>query len=88
MTPDLKTILRLEVPVIVQVGRRVMPLGDILALGPGAIIELNKSAERELDLLINNKPIGSGLAVKVGENFGLRITDIGSPHQRVEAMGG
>jgi flagellar motor switch protein FliN/FliY len=87
MPTDLKTILKLRVPVIVQVGQRSMPLDDILALGPGAIVELTKSAEEELDLLVNNKQIGRGTAVKVGENFGIRITKIGTPRQRVEALG-
>ena len=84
---DLNTILKLEVPVIVQIGTRMMPLDDIMALGPGAIIELTKSADDELDLLVNNKPIGKGTAVKVSENFGIRLNKIDPPQQRIEAMG-
>ena len=87
MATDLQTVLKLSVPVIVQIGGRRTPLQDVLALGPGAIIELNKSAEDELDLLVNNKPIGRGLPVKVGENFGLQITSIEPPRDRIEAMG-
>ncbi len=87
MSPEVKTILRLSVPVIVQVGHRSLPMGDVLSLGPGAILELNKASDRELDLLVNNKPIGTGVAVKVGENFGIKITSIGSPAQRIAAMG-
>ncbi len=86
MPTDLKTILQLTVPVIVQVGERRLPVDDVLALGPGAILELNKSSDSELSLLVNNKPVASGLAVKVGENFGLRITVIGSARERVEAL--
>ena len=63
-----------------------MPLDDVLALGPGAIFELQKGADDELDLLVNNKPIGRGVAVKVGENFGIRITDIVTKRERAEAM--
>lgn len=87
MATDLKTIMQLTVPVIVRVGERELPLEDVLALGPGAIIDLNKSSEEELDLLINNKPVGNGTAVKIGENFGIRITSIGSARERVAAMG-
>ena len=87
MATDLKTIMQLTVPVIVRVGERDLPLEDVLALGPGAIIDLNKSAGEELDLLINNKSVGSGTAVKIGENFGIRITRIGSARERVAAMG-
>jgi len=88
MSTDVQTILKLRVPIIVQVGERDIPMDDILALGPGAILELNASAEEELTLLVNNKPIGSGVAVKVGENFGLQITSIDSPSERVMALGG
>jgi flagellar motor switch protein FliN/FliY len=48
---------------------------------------MDKSSEEELDLLVKNKTIGKGTAVKVGENFGIRITSIDSPQQRVEALG-
>lgn len=88
MATDLKTICKLEVPVIVQVGEHRMPMEDILAMSPGTILELEKSAEEELTLLINNKPIGQGEAVKVGENFGIRIKQIGSAAERVEAIAG
>ena len=87
MPTDLETILKLSVPVIVQVGERYIPLDDVLALAPGAILEMNKSAESELELLVNNKAIGTGTAVKVGENFGVRISSIESPRELVEAMG-
>lgn len=86
VNPELQTILRLKVPVIVQIGQRKLPMDDILALGPGAIVELNKPSEDELELLVNNKPIGKGVAVKVGENFGIRITTVDSPRERVEAL--
>ncbi|MEX2389955.1 MAG: FliM/FliN family flagellar motor switch protein [Phycisphaeraceae bacterium] len=86
MKPDIQTILKLRVPVIVRIGQRKMSLDDILALGPGAIVELSKSADDELDLLVNNKSTGTGSAVKVGENFGLRLTAIGSPRERIAAL--
>jgi flagellar motor switch protein FliN len=88
MAPRVQTILELQVPVIVQIGGRRMSLEDVLALQPGAILELDKHAEDELALLINNKPIGAGQAVKVGENFGLQVTEIGSARQRIEALAG
>ncbi len=87
MRSDLRAILALEVPVIVRVGERSMSLGEVLGLVPGAIIELPKNAEEELDLLVNNKQIGTGTAAKVGENFGLRITFLGDVRQRIAALG-
>lgn len=86
MSSKLETMLRLRVPVIVRIGQRKMPLDDVLALGPGAIVELAKHADEELDLLVNNKPVGTGAAVKVGENFGIRLRQIGSAKQRIEAL--
>jgi|GEM_PF-574732 len=85
--PNLAQILRLEVPIVVRVGERRMDVSEVLHLVPGAIIELPKGAESELDLLVNNKLIGCGLAVKVGENFGIRLTYIGDLRERIQAMG-
>lgn len=86
--PDrIETIVSLDVPLIVEIGRRRMSVDDVVALGPGAILELNKDAEDELEVLVNNKHVGKGNAVKVGENFGVRITSIGTARERIEAMG-
>ncbi len=88
MPTDFRTILALDVPVIVQIGRRQLPLSDVLNWAPGAIIELPKNADDPLDLHVNNKPVGTGAAVKVGENFGIRINEIADPAERVKALGG
>lgn len=87
MATDVDTILKLSVPVIVTIGDRQMSLEDILSMVPGAIIELDKPSDEPLGIMINNKPIGEGLAVKVGENFGIRVTAVGSAADRVHAMG-
>jgi len=84
---DLKRILQLEVPIIVRLAERMMPLADILALTAGTVIEFEKDADEELELMINNKCIGKGVAVKVGENFGLRVTYIGPVAETIKAMG-
>lgn len=86
MATELSSILRLEVPVIVQLGAKQMRLGEVLALAPGVIIELPKQVDEELDLLINNKAIGRGVAVKVGENFGLRVSWVGDQKARIKAL--
>ena len=87
MPADVTAILKLEVPLIVRLGERHMTVGQVISLVPGVIIELPKNADEELELLVNNKPLGMGTAVKVGENFGIRITHIGDIKSRVEAMG-
>lgn len=88
MPAELEQILKLEVPIIVRLGTQTLAVRDVIALCPGSIIELTKHADDELDLLVNNKQIGNGAAVKVGENFGLRVTYIGDVRSRIEAMGG
>lgn len=85
---ELKRILRLEVPVIVKLAERKLTVAEVMRLGSGAIIEFFKSSEEPLELLVNNKPIGVGEAVKVGENFGLKITQIGDVKQIIRMLGG
>jgi flagellar motor switch protein FliN/FliY len=86
-SPELQRILRLEVPVIVKLAERKLNLSEVMRLGVGAIIEFTKSNDEPLQLLINNKPIGLGEAVKVGENFGLRITQVGDLKQIIQSLG-
>jgi flagellar motor switch protein FliN len=83
---QLSRILRLEVPIIVKLAERKLSVHEVMRLGAGAIIEFLKSSEEPLQLLVNNKAIGLGEAVKVGENFGLRITQIGDVRQIVAAL--
>jgi len=84
---NINRILKLHVPVIVQLAERTMALAAIVNLSSGAILEFEKPFDRELDLMINNQCIGRGHAVKVGENFGLRVNSIGSIRERIEALG-
>ncbi len=88
MPADLYSIFKLEVPLIVVIGTRKMPVKEVMNLAPGAILELPKLADEELEILVNNKPIGMGNAVKVGENFGIRITYVGDLRDRIAALGG
>ncbi len=88
MRRTVESILRLEVPIIVRVGQRRMTLAEASGLAPGSIIELNKNADEQLDLLANNIPIAQGSAVKVGENFGIGIEYVGDLKERIEALGG
>jgi flagellar motor switch protein FliN/FliY len=87
MTQSLDRILSLEVPIIVRLGEARLPVREVIALTPGSIIELGKEATEPLDLLVNNKVVGRGSAVKVGENFGLRVGVIGDAKDRVRALG-
>ena len=86
--PDLDRILKLKVPVIVRLARRKMPVSEIMQMTHGSILEFNQPADTPLQLLVNNQPIGTGEAVKVGEKFGMRVRDIGDVRDRLHAMGG
>ncbi|MCP3905547.1 MAG: flagellar motor switch protein FliN [Planctomycetes bacterium] len=88
MPAELSSILKIEVPLIVQIASRDMPVADVMSLAPGAIIELPKLADEELEIIVSNKQIGVGRAVKVGENFGIRVTYVGDVRERIEALGG
>jgi flagellar motor switch protein FliN/FliY len=87
MPTGLETILSLEVPLIVQIAERVMTVEEVTAMAPGAIIELPKSADDDLEIRVNNKLIGTGSAVKVGENYGIRVRYIGDVGERIDAIG-
>ncbi|RMG97478.1 MAG: flagellar motor switch protein FliN [Deltaproteobacteria bacterium] len=67
-----------DVPVrlSVELGRTEMPLSDIATLGPGAVVELGKSAGESLDIRVNGKLVARGEAVVVGEKYGIRIVEI------------
>ena len=84
---DLRRIMKIEVPFVVVLGQRTLKVHDIMNWVPGSIIELGKEADEDLEIRINNKSVGTGAAVKVGENFGVQLNYIGDPRQRIEAMG-
>lgn len=84
---ELHRILHLTVPVIVKLAERRLTMSEVLRLGTGAIIEFAKANDEPLELLINNKAIALGEAVKVGENFGLRITQIGDVRSVIRSLG-
>ena len=85
---ELQRILRLSVPLIVKLADRKLSVQEVMRLGPGAIIEFSKASDEPLELLANNKPIAVGETVKVGENFGLKITQIGDVKQVIKSLGG
>ncbi len=87
LSPELRKLLNLQVPIIVHLADRNMQMGDIIEWAAGSIIEFSRPSDSELDLVVGNRQVGKGHAVKVGENFGLRITDIGPLEERIRAMG-
>lgn len=82
----LEFILDVTLQVTVEVGRARMTIQDLLQLGQGSVVELEKLAGEPLDIYINGKPVARGEAVIVNEKFGVRLTDIISPEDRVETL--
>ena len=80
--------LLLDVPleVTVEIGRTTLPLKDLLALGAGSVIELAKASDEPLDVLVNGKPVARGEAVMVNDKFGIRLTDVASPSDRIAGL--
>ncbi|MFO7813512.1 MAG: flagellar motor switch protein FliN [Pelovirga sp.] len=81
--------LLLDIPleVAVEVGRSRILVRDLLQLQEGSMIELDKLAGEPLDLYVNSRLIARGEAVVVNEKFGLRLTDVVSPSERIENLG-
>lgn len=73
--------------VSVEVGRSRILLRDLLKMGEGYVIELDKLAGEPLDLYVNSKLIAKGEAVMVGDKFGIRLTDVVSTADRIENLG-
>jgi flagellar motor switch protein FliN len=69
-------IMDVNVQVSVELGRSVMQVREVLALGPGSVVELDKHAGEPVEVVVNNKTIARGEVVVIDENFGVRITEI------------
>jgi flagellar motor switch protein FliN/FliY len=85
--PDLQRILGIRLVVSVILAEKMMKLHDVLNLREGNVIEFKKPWNEKIDLVINNKKIASGVAVKIGEKFGFQITEIASPSGKAKALG-
>lgn len=84
---NLDFVLDIPLEVTVELGRTSMAIYDLLQLGQGSIIELNKLAGEPLEIFVNHKLVAKGEVVVVNEKFGIRLTDIISPMERVENLG-
>lgn len=83
---NLKLILDIPLKVSVELGRTKMPVSELLNLTQGSVIELNKLAGEPMEVYVNDKLIARGEAVVINEKFGIRLTDIISPAERVEQL--
>lgn len=84
---NLDLILDIPVTLAVELGRTKMVIEEILQLGQGSVLELDKLAGEPLDILVQGRPIGKGEVVVVNEKLGIRLTDIISPAERIQKLG-
>jgi flagellar motor switch protein FliN len=82
----LDMLLDVPLDVSVELGRCRMSIQDLLVLSPGSVVELDKAAGEPLDILINDRLVARGEAVVVNDKFGVRITDIVSPQERIARL--
>ncbi len=88
LPPYMRSLLRIKVPVVVTLAEKRQKLNRIVELGPGSIIQFDKSCEEMLDLEVGNQAVACGEAVKVGDKFGLRITAMVLPDERFSPVAG
>jgi flagellar motor switch protein FliN len=83
---NLDFILDIPLKVTVELGRTTVIIKDLLQLGQGSVLELDKLAGEPLEILVNGKLVAKGEVVVVNEKFGIRLTDIISPIERIETL--
>jgi flagellar motor switch/type III secretory pathway protein FliN len=88
LPPYIRSLLRVQVPVVVSLAESQRPLKKVLELSPGSIIQFTKPCDEPLTLSVGNREIAVGEAVKVGDKFGLRITSMILPEEEFWALRG
>ena len=82
----LDVILDIPVTLSMEVGRTNIPIRNLLQLNQGSVVELDRLAGEPLDVLVNGTLIAHGEVVVVNEKFGIRLTDVMSPHERINKL--
>jgi flagellar motor switch protein FliN len=86
LSPGLELLLDVELEASLRFGSREMPLGEILDLGPGDVVELDRHVADPVDLIVGDKIVARGDVVLVNGNFGLRVTEVAAPRKRLESI--
>jgi flagellar motor switch protein FliN/FliY len=82
-TSRIEVILDMDLPVVVRFGRADLPLRTLTRLGPGSVIDLARSPDQPVDVLVSNRVVARGEVVIVDGNYGIRIVDVVSPAERL-----
>ena len=86
LTPGQELLLDVELDASLRFGCREMPLGEILDLGPGDVVQLDRHISDPVDLIVGDKIVARGEVVLVNGNFGLRVTEVAAPRKRLESI--
>lgn len=86
LNSGLELLLDVELEASLRFGCREMPLGDLLELGPGDVVQLDRHVSDPVDLVVGDKIVARGDVVLVNGNFGLRITEVAAPRKRLESI--
>ncbi len=84
LDPKMELLYDLQLPVSIELGRTNMLIRDVLRLGRGYVVEFDKLASEPVDLLVNGKKIAEGEVVVIDKHFGIRITTLVDPADRVK----
>jgi flagellar motor switch protein FliN len=86
LNPGLELLLDVELDATLRFGCREMPLGEILDLGPGDVVQLDRHVADPVDLVVGDKIVARGEVVLINGNFGLRVTHVAAPRKRLESI--
>ena len=86
VSPGIELLLDVELDASLRFGCREMPLGEILDLGPGDVVQLDRHVTDPVDLIVGDKIVARGEVVLVNGNFGLRVTEVSAPKKRLESI--
>jgi len=86
ISPGVELLLDVELDASLRFGCREMPLGEILDLGPGDVVQLDRHIADPVDLIVGDKVVARGEVVLINGNFGLRITEVAAPRKRLESI--
>lgn len=85
--PDISLLMDLTLPVVIELGRTRMTIEEVLALGRGSVVELDRLAGEPVDIFVADRRFAEGEVVVVGEQFGVRVTRILPAQRRGEELG-
>ena len=86
LSSGVELLLDVELEAALRFGCRELPLGEILELGPGDVVELDRHVTDPVDLIVGDKIVARGEVVLVNGNFGLRVTEVAAPQKRLESI--